>query len=100
MLQEIRENVYHKYQNFQEKMEGIFDKKIKIDDFHPHDLVLKWDARIEDKGKHGKLDHLWKGPYQIASYSGKIYYLLKEVNGDLLQGGLVNGRFLKLYYTQ
>ena len=98
-LQEIRENVYHKSQNFQEKMKGILDRKIKKDDFISHDLVLKWDARIEDKGKHGKFDHLWKGPYQITAYSGNNAYILKEVNGDLLQGGLVNGRFLKLYYT-
>ena len=61
--------------------------------------MFKWDARIEDKGKHGKFDHLWKVPYQIAAYSGNNAYILKEVNGDLLRG-LVNGRFLKLYYTQ
>jgi hypothetical protein len=23
------------------------------------DLVLKWDARNEDKGKHGKIDNIW-----------------------------------------
>ena len=81
-------------------MKGIFDKKIKKHGFHPRHLMLKWDARIEDKGKHGKFDHLWKGPYQIAAYSGNNAYILKKVNGDLLQGGPVNGRFLKLYYTQ
>ena len=51
-LQEIREDVYHKSQKFQEKMKDIFDRKVKKDDFHPRDLVLKWDARIKDKGKH------------------------------------------------
>ena len=34
-LWEIREKVYHKCQNFQQKMKIIFDKKIKRDDFHP-----------------------------------------------------------------
>ena len=81
-------------------MKGIFDRKIKKDDFHPQDLVLKWDARVEDKGKHGKFNHLWKGLYQIVTYSGNHAYILRDVNGDLLQGGPVNGKFLKLYYTQ
>ena len=75
-LKEMRENVYHMSQNFQEKMKNTFDRKIKKDDFHLQDLVLKWDANIEDKGKHGKIDHLWKGPYQIVAYSGKKTYIL------------------------
>ena len=79
-------------------MKDTFDRKIKKDDFHLQDLVLKWDARIEDKGKHGKFDHLWKGPYKIVAYGGNNAYILKEVNGDILQGGPVNGRFLKTYY--
>ena len=101
-LQEIQGEVYHKSQFFQEEMKDIFDRKVKKNDFHIDDLVLKWDARIEDKVKHGKFDHLWKDPYQIAAYSGNNTYILKEVNGDLLPGGPVNGRFLflKTYYVQ
>ena len=34
-LLEIREDVYDKYQNFEEKMKDIFDRKIKKDYFHP-----------------------------------------------------------------
>ena len=78
-------------------MKDIFDKKVKRDDFHIHDLVLKWDARIEDKGKHGKFGHLWKWSYHIAAYSGNNAYILKKVNGDFLPGGGVNGRFFKTY---
>ena len=81
-------------------MKDTFDRKIKKDDFHLQDLVLKWDAIIEDKGKHAKFNHLWKGPYQIVAYSGNNAYILKEVNGDLAQGGLVIGRFIKPYYIQ
>jgi len=47
---------------FQERMKGIFNKKTKPEDFGVGDVVLKWDAVHEDKGKHGKFDHLWKGP--------------------------------------
>ena len=39
-------------------MKDVFDRKVKKEHFHVGDLVLKWDARIEDKGKHSKFDHL------------------------------------------
>ena len=97
-LEEPKGEVYHKSQNFQEKMKDIFGRKIKKDDFHIADLVLKWDARIEDNIKHGKFDHLWKGLYQIVAYSGNNAYILKEIDGDFLPGGPVNGRFLKIYF--
>lgn len=64
-VQQIREGVLDKAQVFQDKMKKIFDKNAKPDDFQQGDLVLKWDTRYEDKGKHKKFDHLWKGPYQV-----------------------------------
>ena len=30
----------------------MFDKRAKVDSFKLGDMVLKWDARYEDKGKH------------------------------------------------
>jgi hypothetical protein len=44
-------------------MKEIFDKRIKEISFMIGDLVLKWDARREGKGKHGKFDNLWLGPF-------------------------------------
>jgi hypothetical protein len=35
------------------------------------DLVLKWDARREAKGKHGKFDNLWLGPFQVVVVQDK-----------------------------
>jgi hypothetical protein len=61
--------------------------------------VLKWDARNEDKGKHGKFDYFWLGQFRIVSYHGSNSYLLQEINGDLISGGPMNGRFLKHYIT-
>jgi hypothetical protein len=43
--------------------------------------VLKWDARREDKGKHGKFDKLWLVPFKVAAYRGSNAYLLEESNG-------------------
>ena len=59
-LQQSREEVYHKTQVTQENIKRIYDRMTKEDDFQLNDLVLKWDSRNEDKGKHGKFDNLWK----------------------------------------
>ena len=57
----------------------------------------KWDARFEDKGKHGKFDELWKGPYTIRSFFGKNDYFLEDAEGRSITTKPVNGRFLKHY---
>ena len=59
---------YDKVQAHLGKMKKTFDKKIKEGNFQINDLVLKWDARKEDK--HGKFNHLWKGTYIVLSYLG------------------------------
>ena len=64
-LQESKEEVYNKTQVIQEGIKNIYDKRTKEDDFELGDLVLKWDSKNEDKGKHGKFDSFWKGPYII-----------------------------------
>ena len=69
-----------------------------MDKFQIEDIVLRWDARNEDKGKHGKFENLWKGPYRIAAYRGQNAFLLKGMNGEDYLQGLVNGRLLKRYY--
>ena len=47
-VHQIREDILDKTQIFQDKMKNFFDNR-----------VLKWEVRIEDKGKHSKFDHLW-----------------------------------------
>ena len=65
-VQQIKEEVFCKALIFQDKVKRNFDRKSKPIDFQQGNLVLKWDARHEDKGKHGKFGHLWKVPYHIA----------------------------------
>lgn len=98
-VQQMREDVYNKSQHFQDKIKNVFYKKTKYDDFQVQDVVLKWDSRFEDKGKHGKFDHLWKGPYKIAFCHGNNAFILQELNGDFIEGGPINGRFLKHHLT-
>jgi hypothetical protein len=52
-----------KSQTHREKMKEMFDKRTKERNFMTRDLVLKWDARREAKGNHGKFDNLWLGPF-------------------------------------
>jgi TolA-binding protein len=66
--QQMREQVYNRSQLHQERMKKTFDKHSKQEEFQLGDLVLKWDARNEDKGKHEKFDHLWMGPFRISAY--------------------------------
>ena len=62
--------------------------------------MLKWDSRREDKGKHGKFENLWKGPFIISSVSRNNAFFLQEPDGTETFGGPVNGRTLKHYFCQ
>ena len=98
-LQQTREEVLHNTLKLQERIKKIYDRKEKSDDFKIDDVVLKWDARNEDKGKHDKFDNLWKGPYKIVAYRGQNAFLLKEMNGDDYPGGSINGLLLRRYHV-
>ena len=95
-MQQTKEEVYIRSQIVQERIKKAFDKRTKVEDIYLGDKVLKWDSRWEEKGKHGKFDFLWKGPYIIYAFRGNNAYFLKELDGAEV-GGLVNGRMLKHY---
>ena len=97
-LQQTREEVFQNTSKLQEKIKKIYDIKAKANKFQLDDLVLKWDARNEKKGKHGKFENLWKGPFKIAAYRGQNAFLLKEMNEEDCPGGPINGRLLKRYH--
>jgi len=80
-LQQIREEVSQNTFWFQEKIKKIYDRKTKVEKLQLEDVVLWWDARNEEKGKHDKVDNLWKGPYRISAYRGQNAFLLKEMDG-------------------
>ena len=73
-----RAEVDEKLQKYQDNMKAMFDKKAKDREFLPGDPVLKWDARKEDSGKHGKFDHIWCGPFKIKASEGKNSFLLEN----------------------
>ena len=98
-VHQIKEGLCDKAQSYQDKVKQVFDKRAKVDFFNLGDLVLKWDARHEDKGKHGKLDEVWKGPYSICSFSGRNAYFLEDSEGNRVGIGPINGRLLKRYLS-
>lgn len=55
------------------------------------DLVLRWDARREEKGKHGKFDHMWFGPFKIVEVLENNTFVLQNLDNEELLGGLING---------
>lgn len=97
-LQQTREEVSQNTFWLQKKIKKIYDHKTKAEKFQLEDVVLRWDARNEEKGKHCKFDNLWKGPYKISAYRGKNAFLLKEMDGQEFSKGPVNGRLQKHYY--
>jgi hypothetical protein len=57
-VQQIREQVMNRAYSHQHKIKQAFDRKIRKKDFELGDLVLKWDAPRQDRGKHNKFDSL------------------------------------------
>ena len=96
-VQQLRDKVLHQHQAYQDKIKAAFDKHAKARDIQVGDFVLKWDARREDKGKHGKFDNLWLGPFIVTQVVGNNTYHLSNIE-DEPQGNPVNGRFLKLFF--
>lgn len=89
--------MYIRSQVVQERIKKDFDQRTKAEDFYLGDKVLKWDSRREEKGKHGKFDFLWKGPYIIYAFRGNNACFLEELDGEEVEGGPIISRMLKHY---
>eukprot|EP00253_Pinus_taeda_P025311 PITA_25311 len=90
-LQQTREEVYQRTQVLQDRLKKIFDKRTKAEDFFIGDKVLNWDSRREDKGKRGKFDFLWKGPFVIQTVQGNNTYFLRSLGSTEAEERPVNG---------
>jgi hypothetical protein len=75
-VQQIREKVMNRDYDHQQKIKQAFDRKGRKKEFEQGDLVLKWDAPRQDRGKHSNFDALWFGPFKILEvFSNKTYRL-------------------------
>ena len=78
-LNETREQVSLKLAEYQEKKKGLFDQRAKYKEIQAGDLVLRWDVKQADKGKHGKFNPLWFGPFRVAEEKGNNTFLLENL---------------------
>ena len=97
-LQQERDAIKDTAERHQRRMKESFDKKVKKYMFTVGDLVLRWDARKDEKGKHGKFENLWIGPFSVIKILGNNTFVLQNLKGEEIAGP-VNGRFLKHFYT-
>jgi hypothetical protein len=79
----------------QQKIKQVFDRKAKKEQFQVGNLVLKWDAPKQDKGKHNKFESLWIGPFRISEVFSNNTYRLQDLESEEVFNGPVNGHFLK-----
>jgi len=86
-VQQFREQVNQKATAHQRKVKATFDNGTKKDIFNEGYLVLRWDARREDKEKHGKFDNLWYGPFRIAKVMNNNTFLLHNLDNTETFGG-------------
>ena len=97
-LQQNMEKVDEKAQLYRSKIKSRFDRNIKENTFSISDMVLRWDARKEQKGKHGKFDNLWFGPFLVSKVLENNTFILQSLEGEELSSP-INGRFLKHFYS-
>ena len=79
-----------KAQLYRLKIKDRFDRKIKNNTFSIGDMVLRWDARKEQKGKHGKFDNLWFGLFLVSNFLENNTFFLQTLEGKELSSP-VNG---------
>ena len=96
-LEQNREKVDKKAQLYRTKVKNRFEKNIKVHTFSEGEMVLRWDARKDQKGKHGKFDNLWFGPFLVSKVLENNTFILQSLEGEELSSP-VNGRFLKHFY--
>ena len=98
-LNPVREALLEKTQVYKDKVKFVFDKRENQKNFQVDDLVLRWDVRKQDRGKHGKFDNLWFGPFKVSVVLDNNTFLLENINDNHSVGGPVNGHFLKHFFV-
>jgi hypothetical protein len=94
-VEQAREKAMDRIKDHQQGVKQVFDKNAKKEEFRIGDLVLKWDAPKQDKGKHDKFEALWIGPFKISEVLSNNRYRLQGLEGEEVFNSPVNGHFLK-----
>jgi hypothetical protein len=80
------------------RIKHAFDRKNSKEDFQLGDLVLKWDAPKQDRGKNSKFEALCIGTFKISDIYPNNTYRLQKLEEDQVFGAPVNGHFLNKFF--
>ena len=97
-LVESRREASLRNQNLQLQIKTLYDRRTVRKKFQDGDFVLMQNAKVEDRGKHGKFDPIWLGPYLIENTWGEDSYIIKDLSDNILELP-VHGQFLKRYFS-
>jgi hypothetical protein len=62
-------------------------------------MVLRWDARRDEKPKHGKFDNLLFVPFKAVMILDNNTFVFHNLDDTEIFEGPANGHFLKHYFA-
>ncbi|XP_070026433.1 uncharacterized protein [Nicotiana sylvestris] len=90
-------NVVCHGQLYQNRMSRAFNKRVKLRQFIPGQLVLKKNFLHQDEAK-GKFSPNWQGPYMVHRVLTRGVLILAEMNGEVWPK-TINSDTVKHYYV-
>ena len=99
LLEEKREQVLKRTEDYQRKTARYYNQKVKPMSYKPGDLILKKLLPARKNPAHGKLRHSWEGPYVVTRVIRPGNYELQTEEGKILPHAW-NVEHLKLFYQQ
>ena len=97
LLDEKREQVLRRTEDYQRKTARYYNQKVKPRSYMPGDLVLKKLLPSRNNLAHGKLGPNWEGPYIISRVVKPGNYKLQTEEGKILHHAW-NAEHLKHFY--
>ena len=96
-LDEKREQVLKRIEDYQRKTTRYNDQKVKPRSYKPSDLVLKKLLSARKNPTHGKLGPNWEGPYIVSRIIRPGNYEFQTEEGKVLSHSW-NAKHLKRFY--
>ena len=97
LLDEKREQVLKRTEDYQRKTARYYNKKVKPRSYKPGDIVLKKLLPARKNPAHGKLGPNWEGPYIVSRVIIPGNYELQTEEGKVLHHAW-NAEHLKIFY--
>ena len=97
LLDEKREQVLQRTEDYQRKTERYYDQKVKPKSYTPGDLVLKKLLSARKNPTHGKIGPNWEEPYRVSRVVRPGNYELQTKEGKILSHSW-NAEHLKRFY--